>query len=417
MMSSSGDPQTFSRLLDRTRQNIQKISQKYSSDVVDPIRQNSRSYGTRGVLYGSQIASVRTPSSCRGVKENLIPSESQLQEHRYREVPTPLISQSHVNIEEALLNRLSRLESLFEALTNNNTDTQKRVSALESTVDVLKHNVETLTAEVREGNRMSASANSTLIRQSGQLDSLLSDNENKRGAFSKMESWVRQNEQWREEIEQQTVTIQKTIKSQEKKINEFFNQDNNFATKADIESMKDKMHVITQQSVATSMSVWHEKVEAQMRVVERQMAAIRMGSGVPVGTNLASVSAGGSGVIDMSPEEISNALSTPYPSELLLKSLISSEVREVEVAIERKVEAHVKATMRGEVAEAQKTVRTELRDYVGRIAAELGLTHTAQPISSANTGDEGGTIAAGTLADHPAARAMAMRKGNIYSVI
>ena len=37
------------------------------------------------------------------------------------------------------------------------------------------------------------------------------------------------------------------------------------------------------------------------------------------------------------------------------------------------MEARIKAAMRGEVAEAEKTVKTELREFVTRIASDLGV--------------------------------------------
>lgn len=76
------------------------------------------------------------------------------------------------------------------------------------------------------------------------------------------------------------------------------------------------------------MSSWHEKVESSVRLVERQVAALRLGgsvSGLPSTDN-------------MSDEEITRALNSQQPSELLIKGVISSEVREMEANIEEKVQ-------------------------------------------------------------------------------
>ena len=75
------------------------------------------------------------------------------------------------------------------------------------------------------------------------------------------------------------------------------------------------------------MSAWHEKVESSVRMVERQVAALRLSgsvSGLPSTEN-------------MSDEEITRALNSQQPSELLIKGVISSEVRELEANIEEKV--------------------------------------------------------------------------------
>lgn len=62
------------------------------------------------------------------------------------------------------------------------------------------------------------------------------------------------------------------------------------------------------QVVNSSMSSWHEKVESSVRLVERQVAALRLGgsvSGLPSTDN-------------MSDEEITRALNSQQPSELLI---------------------------------------------------------------------------------------------------
>jgi hypothetical protein len=39
----------------------------------------------------------------------------------------------------------------------------------------------------------------------------------------------------------------------------------------ELEQLKDKMTVVTQQSVAASLSAWHDKMEQSVRNVERQV--------------------------------------------------------------------------------------------------------------------------------------------------
>ena len=62
----------------------------------------------------------------------------------------------------------------------------------------------------------------------------------------------------------------------------------------------------TQHTVTASMTAWHDKIESSIRMVERQVAALRLGGTV-------------SGAANMSDEDIHRALNTQQPSELLIK--------------------------------------------------------------------------------------------------
>lgn len=43
-------------------------------------------------------------------------------------------------------------------------------------------------------------------------------------------------------------------------------------TRYELEQLRDKMTVVTQQSVAASLSAWHDKMEQSVRNVERQVS-------------------------------------------------------------------------------------------------------------------------------------------------
>jgi hypothetical protein len=45
----------------------------------------------------------------------------------------------------------------------------------------------------------------------------------------------------------------------------------------ELEQLKDKMTVVTQQSVAASLSAWHDKMEQSVRNVERQVTIAKYG--------------------------------------------------------------------------------------------------------------------------------------------
>ena len=71
--------------------------------------------------------------------------------------------------------------------------------------------------------------------------------------------------------------------------------------------------------------------------------------------------------------QVKAALSTSFPSELLLKGMVNAEVRELEASVEEKVDSRVRSSMRVEVNDSCKAIKSELREYISRLASELGL--------------------------------------------
>jgi hypothetical protein len=55
------------------------------------------------------------------------------------------------------------------------------------------------------------------------------------------------------------------------------------------------------------------------------------------------------------------------------QGVVAAELRDVEATLKNSVAVDVRAAVHTEVTDAQKLIRVELRDYVGRIAAEAGL--------------------------------------------
>jgi hypothetical protein len=115
----------------------------------------------------------------------------------------------------------------------------------------------------------------------------------------------------------------------------------------------------TQQTVLASLSNWNEKIETTVRHLERQVAALRIGATVSVSSGDAASSGGFTGINltddevhlslrSLSPDtayltarcdgcQVKKALLTQQPSEILLKGVVSSEVRAMENDLEKKV--------------------------------------------------------------------------------
>ena len=147
-----------------------------------------------------------------------------------------------------------------------------------------------------------------------------------------MESWVRQGEAWREGIDRGIEDIVIRQRSVERAAKEMTQNSSELASKVELEAMKDRVQLLCNQGVASAISVWHDKVDLQLRGkllliyicnfrvlthvllificklhwnhctgVERQMANLRVGGHLPA---------------DPSEQQVLEALATPFPSEV-----------------------------------------------------------------------------------------------------
>ncbi len=73
------------------------------------------------------------------------------------------------------------------------------------------------------------------------------------------------------------------------------------------------------------------------------------------------------------------------------------------------VEARVRAAMRSEVNDAQKLVRVELRDYVGRLAAEAGIVDPSGGRTAVPSDEDAQEV---TGRNSAAARALAAKRSS-----
>jgi hypothetical protein len=66
------------------------------------------------------------------------------------------------------------------------------------------------------------------------------------------------------------------------------------------------VNLLTQQTVSASLSAWYEKIDYNMRNLEKQVALVRIGQSP------------GENVL-LTPEDVHAALNTSMPSEMLVK--------------------------------------------------------------------------------------------------
>jgi hypothetical protein len=137
-----------------------------------------------------------------------------------------------------------------------------------------------------------------------------------------LDGWAREGEGWRAEIEAQLSDVQRQLRAHDRSVREASDLVGERATKADIDALRDRLQIQTQQAVNASVAAWHDKIEAHVRAVERQIAALRLGS------SYLAAKASGEGqdatAKPLSDEDLTRILSSQPPSDIMLKGKHSS---------------------------------------------------------------------------------------------
>lgn len=209
---------SFTQILSRTKQNLNRINQRYSSIALPPSFPISKN-------ETSEIPSHEVKPF-----NSLVPSQVLYSERKYQSSPPRILnggnkhfimdvnSDEKIDHEQKLLDRLS--EKLISQIQHQllkspdqaqNFPRSKEYEALQDQLRALSESNDSLQKEVRN-------LTSKLSACSGAVEALTfsqkerdkdrdRDRESGRGAISKLESWVRQEEAWREQTEEKLTGV------------------------------------------------------------------------------------------------------------------------------------------------------------------------------------------------------------------
>lgn len=248
------------------------------------------------------------------------------------------IDESNITIPSStltnILDRLSNMESNsknYEELFQSNIINTKRIEHLEESNKALRDTVENLVLDLKDSQRNISQLQLQLNRHSNSIETLQLDGDNRKSVISKLDIVSRQGEAWRDEVETKIDHIYKQFKGFEKKGKDQMEDLNDRATKADLELFRDKTTSFVQQTVAVTLSVWHDRIEDNLKTVERQLQEVQLGRQLNNDSNMNDIA--GNNDINGKNTKITSIL----PSELLLKGLVNTAVRQVESDLEEKV--------------------------------------------------------------------------------
>ena len=348
-MNSDTFESSFDRILNRTKNNIDRVNRRYNNSNIINQNHDLRS---------------RSPSPLRRNENNNYFNHNSPKRYNYED-----INKSNDNISQTtlsnILNRLHMLENSNGIDSDKGGDMMQQLTTLHKTVQLMEKSINEIKDEIKKVQHDNSSLYMTVGRQEGFIDALKQEVDLRRSTISKWDLWAKSTESWREDIDNQIMGLSKQLKACERRDNDQLEILSERATKNDLETLRDRMNMFTQQAISASMAAWHDRMESSVQNVEKQVAALWVVNDAVRNSSTNLVSSDESG--------ISKANNILMPSELLVKGAVASAIRQLENDLEEKIESRVVSTMKNELSDSQKVIKGELTGFVSKVASDLGL--------------------------------------------
>ncbi|KAJ1440239.1 hypothetical protein B484DRAFT_415595, partial [Ochromonadaceae sp. CCMP2298] len=351
---------SFYQIVNRTKQNLNRINQRHAppgSDVLAPRSNNENVREVRGSPLRKTSEWSQERSQERSLQERVAVLEAEAQRRADADARAGAGAGAAAGAAALADARIARLEKTVAALLaqiptptpTQEPDLQEQVTLLDERVGVALVGL--------EGSRRT---------------------------LERMDGWVRQNESWRQELDERIAKLGGQVKANERRgwggasgaggdglggDGDGIGGGGGGLTSRE-QRLKDELRLEAQQAVAVSLSTWHSRVEAEMLGVQRQVALIKMGTAGAEG-------AGGTG--GLSADEVRAVLA---PSDLLLRGAVAEEVRGMETQLEQKMQQRLTLLLQEQVRSAEGRLQGGLQQGLRLMMAEVG-------------GDEGDVLGGG----------------------
>lgn len=313
---------TFDKILNRTRENIEKINKKY--------------VGNKLVSHSDALSEF-FPSSR---KENSVPSiqttqrvtsnSSNSSTTNMNTYANPLAA-SNVAL-TSILDRLAVLESLQNSSKDDTAN--NRIQTLETTIDNMRRQMESMTFEIKDNHKVINQLQLHISKQSSIMDAIQQDVDGRRSILSKMDLWARQGETWREEVDVQLSSIIKQVKILDRKLQEQQEEFFSRATRNELDVFRDRTKSFIQQAIVASIGNMQDK----------------NGNGIGI-SSLDGVQ-----------------------SDALIKAAVATATQDITSTLEDKLIAHVDLTMKANLLDSEKGMKAEMKEFIQRLASDIGLS-------------------------------------------
>jgi hypothetical protein len=237
---------SFTQILSRTKTNLNRINQRYAptSASVDSLP-TPPNYGFDQIGLGR--GSTQLDGQQQSQNAPRYNNYSNLQNHN--PVSNIMLDQSvsyskpsgnmnnNQDVLYSLMERIARLEETQQSSSTN----AHRLLAVEKSLADLTSNLSASFHDMKEVQRNILSLQNKTAVSSGVIEVIQHDNDSKRSVISKMDSWIRQGEVWREDVDEKISTLTKLTKAQDRYRAEQRDLLTDNVTKFDLEQLRDKV--------------------------------------------------------------------------------------------------------------------------------------------------------------------------------
>lgn len=328
---------TFSQILHRTQQNLNKINQRYgsgsgggslpvtttsstlaissgnagqsllgmSSSSSAPSSQRFSSMGKLGVRLGEDSRGRALPYSSDTNNQNMTNNtlldnsfgnnnnnNNNNNNLNYNGMP----SNKMVSLDEqtltSILDRLSKLETQNQNRSDSSSTTGfNRILTLEQGQAQLEKIFEGFQLDQRDLQRQLQQLSHQIQVMQQMVDTQRSRGEEASVNHIKLSSWIEEIEKWRNHHEKLLLSCQRDLVSVTNQLSVNSSSANSqlYATKFDLENLKEKVLIFANQSVNTIWSAQSDRLETQIQAIRKELAALKLAQGVCVQEEMAKI--------------------------------------------------------------------------------------------------------------------------------
>lgn len=218
----------------------------------------------------------------------------------------------------------------------------QRVERLEKLLSNHDSSLDHLTYESKDLQRQTSHLQSRISNMEMLYESNKSEHESRRATNAKIDHWIKDQDHWRDDIDRLTTQLRKEMVDFKHDKQDHQQRWQQVATKQDVEQVKDKVHLLTQQSISVAISAWTETADHKIRQLERELALLKMGQSSAVQKEIMEKTGGlipdeSGSEHTVTAEMIAKALDAPTPSETLVKGMVAAEILQMQTSLENKV--------------------------------------------------------------------------------
>lgn len=337
-MASVPSESSFAEILNRTQQNLNRINQRYAPSSNLPV---GGSVPTSSLLLAAQ-----DPNSTL-LRDRLAGRDLTNTPHSFRTPASfpnkPATNSISIN-EDILRDMLERITAL-ESKKSEDQSLLHRVDRLEKLLANHESSLDHLTYESKDLQRQTSHLQSRISNMEMVYEANKTEHEIRRATNAKIDHWIKDQDHWRDDIDRLTAQIRKEMADFKHDKQDFQLHMQQVASKQDIDQVKDKVHLLTQQSVSVAISSWTESAEHKLRQLEREISLLKMGQSSVVqreiaektGTEMTSEADSSSTTNSVTAEMIAKALDAPTSSETLVRGMVAAEILQLQTSLETKV--------------------------------------------------------------------------------